>query len=97
MSVWAIVEKSKNILISMLEELIKNEGADIKNKHLAEEYGFEMDEEFEGRVRTMCNWSEAMSEMWYEDGVKQGIKSAIENALKSGSSPEDISKVMNIE
>ena len=41
--------------------------------------------------------NEAMSEMWYEDGVKQGIKSAIENALKSGSSPEDISKVMNID
>ena len=52
------VEKSKNILIAMLEELLKKEAVAAKKKILSEEYGIVMRDDTERRLNTMCNLSE---------------------------------------
>ena len=68
------VEESKNILISMLEELLRKEAAHIKKKKLADKYGLIMTRETDRRVSEMCNWSEAIAEREYNKGLKSGIE-----------------------
>ena len=72
------VEKSKNTLIAMLEELLKKESADDKKKILSDEYGIIMNEETEGRLNTMCN----LSEVVLERGIEQGQRQLIYTILK---------------
>lgn len=74
-------EESKNILISMLEELLKKEVADVKKKRLSEKYGLEMTRDTEEKVNVMCN----LSDVVLEKGFEKGIDSTIENMLTSGS------------
>ena len=61
------VEESKNILIAMLEELLKKENIEIKKKKL-ENYGLEMSNETERRVNLMCNLSDNV----FEEGIEAG-------------------------
>ena len=55
-------EISKNVLIAMLEELLKRDSAEAKKKKLKEQYDIIMDVETERRVNTMCNLSEVVLE-----------------------------------
>ena len=55
-------EESKNILIAMLEELLRKEAADVKKKRLSEKYGLEMTRDTEEKVNVMCNLSEVVLE-----------------------------------
>ena len=55
-------EESKNILIAMLEELLRKEAADVKKRRLSEEYGIEMTRDTEKKVNVMCNLSEVVLE-----------------------------------
>ncbi|MCM1212738.1 MAG: hypothetical protein NC318_14220, partial [Blautia sp.] len=52
------VESSQNVLISMLENLFAQTDIKQKKRILSEEYGMIMTTELEGRIQTMCNWSE---------------------------------------
>ena len=78
------VEKSKNTLIAMLEELLKKESADDKKKILSDEYGIIMNEETEGRLNTMCNLSEVVLERGIEQGIERGIEQGIERGIEQG-------------
>lgn len=53
-----------------------------------------MTSELEGRVQTMCNWSEVIIERGMERGIEQGIKQerfhAIERMLKAGATMAQI-------
>ena len=98
------VEKSKNKLIAMLEELLKKESVSEKKKKLCEEYGITMSEETERRLNTMCNLSEVVLERGIEEGIEQGIKQGIEQGqrqliekmLKKGKTAEEIADLCDI-
>ena len=81
--------ESKNVLIAMLEELLRKEEASIKKKHLSERYGLEMATDTAEKVNVMCNLSEVVLEKGIEKGIETGIEkgidSTIENMLTSGS------------
>lgn len=72
------VEKSKNTLIAMLEELLKSEQATTKKKRLTEEYGIVMTSELERRVNVMCNLSDLVEERAIEKGIEQGIEQGVD-------------------
>ena len=66
------VEKSKNVLIAMLEELLRKEDAEKKKRMLSDDYGLVMDAEMERRVNSMCNLSEVLIEKGREQGREEG-------------------------
>ena len=41
-----------------------------------------MTTELEGRMQTMCNWSEAIKEMSYKEGIEKGIEEGIEKGIE---------------
>lgn len=73
---------SQNVLISMLEKLFSRSSVEEKKHMLTEEYGMMMTAELEGRVQTMCNWSEAIKEMSYKEGMEKGIEKERLNAIE---------------
>lgn len=77
-------EESKNILIAMLEELLKKESADIKKKRLSENFGLIIDTETERRMNYMCNLSEVLVEKGLEQGIEQGIEKGIAQGIEQG-------------
>lgn len=77
-------EESKNILIAMLEELLKKESADIKKKRLSENFGLIIDTETERRMNYMCNLSEVLVEKGLEQGIEKGIEQGIEKGIAQG-------------
>ena len=77
---------SKNVLIAMLEELLKKDDAENKKKRLEEDYGIVMNVETERKVNSMSNLSEVM----LERGIEQGIEQVIERMLRLGRTPEEI-------
>ena len=79
-------EISKNVLIAMLEELLKRDSAESKKKKLKEQYDIIMDVETERRVNTMCN----LSEVVLERGVEQGMEQVAEKMLKANKPAEEI-------
>ena len=54
--------ESKNILIAMLEELLKKDSVDVKKQKLVEQYGLIMNDETGRRLDVMCNLSEVVME-----------------------------------
>lgn len=70
--------ESKNILIAMLEELLKKDSVDVKKQKLTEQYGLVMNEETGRRLDVMCNLSEVVMEKGIEKGIEQGIEKGIE-------------------
>lgn len=72
------VAESKNTLISMLEKLLSQIDANEKKRILSQKYGLIMTNEFEGRLKTMCNLSENIENMGIEKGIEKGIKKGIE-------------------
>ena len=79
-------EISKNVLIAMLEELLKRDSAEAKKKKLKEHYDIIMDVETERRVNTMCN----LSEVVLERGMEQGMVQVAEKMLKANKPAEEI-------
>ncbi len=71
------IKTSQNILISMLEKLLSEASVEEKKHILTEEYGMIMTTELEGRMKTMCNWSEAIGEINFEKGMEKGIEKGI--------------------
>ena len=84
------VKDSQNVLISMLEKLLSKSSVEEKKRILTEKYGMIMTTELEGRMQTMCNWSEAIKEVSFEEGVKKERLNAIERMLKAGATKEQI-------
>lgn len=96
------LKTSQNILISMLEKLFSQMEPKEKTRILAEEYGFIMTTELEGRIQTMCNLSENIIELGIEKGIKEGMKegmkagiqkermNAIERMIRAGANREQI-------
>lgn len=76
------ITDSQNILISMLEKLLSKSSVEEKKRILTEEYGMIMTTELEGRMQTMCNWSEAIKEMSYNEGIEKGIEKERLNAIE---------------
>ena len=70
--------ESKNILIAMLEELLKKDSADVKKQKLVEQYGLIMNDETGRRLDVMCNLSEVVMEKGIEKGRQEGIEKGIE-------------------
>lgn len=76
------IKDSQNVLISMLEKLLSKSSVEEKKRILTEEYGMIMTAELEGRMQTMCNWSEAIKEMSYNEGIEKGIEKERLNAIE---------------
>ncbi len=77
-----IIKDSQNTLISMLEKLLSDTGVEEKKRVLTEEYGMIMTTELEGRMQTMCNWSEAIMERAMEKGIEKGMEKGMEKGIK---------------
>ena len=84
------VETSKNTLIAMLEELLRNDDKEAKKKKLSEKYGLIMNTETERRINTMCNLSEALIERTTEKALEQGIEALVLDNIEEGKSKEQI-------
>lgn len=90
--------ESRNALISMLEHLLCEMDIEEKKRILTEKYGMVMTEKLEGRIQTMCNWSEVIIERGMKQGIEQGIEQgvklerfrAIERMLEAGAAKEQI-------
>ena len=65
-------EESKNVLIAMLEELLKKEEAENKKQKLQNEYGVKMSIELTRKVEHMCNLSQVVLEHGEERGKIEG-------------------------
>lgn len=76
--------ESRNALISMLECLLSETDINEKKKILTEKHGMIMTTELEGRIQTMCNWSENIIEMGLERGMKQGIERGMKQGIERG-------------
>lgn len=74
----------------MLECLFSERDISEKKRLLTEKYGMVMTSELEGRVQTMCNWSEVIIERGMEQGIKQERFRAIERMLKAGATMAQI-------
>ena len=70
--------ESKNILVAMLEELLKKDSVDVKKQKLVEQYGLIMNDETGRRLDVMCNLSEVVMEKGIEKGIERGIEKGIE-------------------
>ncbi len=68
------MDVSSCALISMLEVLFSRRSVAEKKNILEKEYGIVMTVELEGRLNTMCNFSECIMEMALEQGLEQGLK-----------------------
>ena len=98
------VKTSKNVLIAMLEELLKKDDAENKKKRLEEDYGIAMNVETERKVNSMCNLSEVVlehgiaqgMERGMERGMAQGIELVAENMLKANKPIEEIEQMTGI-
>ena len=88
------VEKSSNVLIAMLEELLSGKTAAEKKRILTDEYGMVMTAELEGRLQIMCNLSENIEAKGIKEGIKEGIKKerldAIMRMIKADAAREQI-------
>lgn len=93
------VKKSKNNLISMLEDLLAQTEAEEKKENL-KRYGIIMTEEIERRLCDMCNLSEAIAEEAMEKGIEKGVEreclSSIRKMLKKGYSGDEIKDVLEV-
>lgn len=87
------IKASQNVLISMLEKLLSRTDVEEKKRILTEEYGMIMTTELEGRMRTMCNWSEAILEKGLEEGIEKGIEEGIEKGMKKGIGKERLNAI----
>lgn len=74
--------ESRNALISMLEYLFSETEAKEKKRILTEKYGMIMTAELEGRVQTMCNWSEVIIERCTQEGLERGMQQGLEQGMK---------------
>ncbi|MDO4513582.1 MAG: hypothetical protein Q4B72_06050 [Lachnospiraceae bacterium] len=87
----ADVQRSKNELIAMLEDLFaKTDAAEKKEK--LKSYGLVMTEEIERRLLTVCN----LSEIVREEGIEQGILSSIRKMLRKGYPESEIKEVLEV-
>lgn len=77
-------ETSQNVLIAMLEELLKKDSAESKKNKLEKEYNIVMDVETERKVGTMCNLSEVVLEKGIKQGIEKGIEQGIEQGIEKG-------------
>ncbi len=84
------IKDSQNILISMLEKLLSKASVDEKKRILTENYGMVMTTELEGRMNSMCNWSEAIMEKGMEKGMKKERLNAITRMIQAGATKEQI-------
>lgn len=71
------MKKSQNTLISMLEELFSEKDTAEKKQILADEYGMIMTAELEGRIKIMCNLSEAIEDRGFRKGYTEGISKGV--------------------
>ena len=78
------IEDSSNELISMLETLFSQTDVTEKKRVLAEEYDLIMTTEMEGRVQSMCNWSEHFMEKGLEEGMAKGMAKGMEKGIEKG-------------
>lgn len=84
------IKDSQNILISMLEKLLSKTSVEEKKCILTEKYGMIMTAELEGRMQTMCNWSEVIKEVSFEEGIEKERLNAIERMLQARATNEQM-------
>ena len=87
-------ETSPNVLIAMLEELLKKDSAESKKNKLEKEYNIVMDVETERKVGTMCNLSEVVLEKGIKQGIEQKLTDLVRKKIEKGYKPEQIAEML---
>lgn len=80
------VEESKNQLIAMLEDLLKDEAIEKKKKNLEKKYNMKMTLDLERRINGMCNLSDVVEER----GIRKERIRVIQKMIEKGYTKEDI-------
>ena len=78
------VNASKNKLIAMLEDLLRDEESSQKKKRLTEKYGMQMTVELERRLNQMCNLSDLVVEEAMERGMNLGMERGMNLGIERG-------------
>lgn len=78
------VRESENIMIAMLEDLIRQDPLEKKKSNLSEKYGIKMTYEVERKVANMCNWSDAVEERAIQKGMAQGMQQGMAQGMQQG-------------
>ena len=84
------VEESKNQLIAMLEDLLKDEAIEKKKKNLEKKYNMKMTLDLERRIDDMCNLSDVVEERGIEKGTEKERTRVIQKMIEKGYTKEDI-------
>ena len=84
------IGESKDILISMLEELLSNKDKEEKKQNLIIKYGMKMTTQMERRLNIMCNYSDIVEERGIEKGIEKERIFMIQKMIKKGYQKEEI-------
>ena len=84
------VEESKNQLIAMLEDLLKDEAIEKKKKNLEKKYNMKMTLDLERRIDDMCNLSDVVEERGIEKGTEKERTRVIQKMIEKGYTKDDI-------
>lgn len=76
--------ESKNQLIAMLEDLLRDEESTIKKQKLQDKYDMKMTVELERRLNNMCNLSDLIEERGIRLGEERGIRLGEERGIRLG-------------
>lgn len=89
--------ESKNMLIAMLEDLLRKEDRITKKKNLTEKYGMQMTVELERRLNEMCNLSDLVEEEAMERGIEAFILDNLEEHVTKERIIEKLQKRFQLE
>ncbi|WP_051209069.1 hypothetical protein [Butyrivibrio sp. WCD3002] len=90
-------DKSKNLLIAMLEELLRKEDIKKKKRKLSEEYGLKINTNTERRLEEMCNLSQVLVDKGIEQGIEIGeITGKVCARYEDGMSIAEIAEKSNV-
>lgn len=90
------VEESKNKLIVMLEDLLKNNTKEQKKEILMQKHGMQMTVELERRIDIMCNLSDNLIEEGIEEGLNVERSRTINKMREKGMSIEQIAELLEL-
>ena len=91
------IEESKDILISMLEELLSNKDKEEKKQNLTTKYGMKMTTQMERRLNIMCNYSDIVEERGIEKGKLIRLINCVCKKLRKGKTIELIAEELEEE
>ncbi|MBE5887908.1 MAG: hypothetical protein E7283_03625 [Lachnospiraceae bacterium] len=91
----ADVQKSKNKLITMLEDVFREEDLQVKKNNLEQNHGLKMSVDLERKLNDMCNLSEVILERGIEQGERLATIKIATNLFAKGKTFEEVCEIID--